>query len=172
MFNSFVVMNCILLAIINIKIPSKCTNDMTDMLLKNVNAIIAVFAVVRVSLNFMSYFKPRHNQENTMADANAAVAVVTVSLVLLGLLSGLSLSWALLPVAVVVLIFVLASGLRGRDELAHLNVCVLVLGDIGRSPRMQYHALSLSRHGYSVTLIGFLGIYILTHALLIASFFA
>ncbi|ROL28006.1 Chitobiosyldiphosphodolichol beta-mannosyltransferase [Anabarilius grahami] len=92
-----------------------------------------------------------------MADGNAAVAVVTVSLVVLGLLSGLSLSWALLPVAVVVLIFVLASGLRGRDELAHLNVCVLVLGDIGRSPRMQYHALSLSRHGYSVTLIGFLG---------------
>ncbi|XP_016405868.1 chitobiosyldiphosphodolichol beta-mannosyltransferase-like [Sinocyclocheilus rhinocerous] len=92
-----------------------------------------------------------------MADANAAVAVVTVSLVLLGLLSGLSLSWALLPVAVVVLIFVLASGLKGRDELAHLNVCVLVLGDIGRSPRMQYHALSLSRHGYNVTLIGFLG---------------
>uniref|UniRef100_A0A8C1VQ84 Chitobiosyldiphosphodolichol beta-mannosyltransferase n=1 Tax=Cyprinus carpio TaxID=7962 RepID=A0A8C1VQ84_CYPCA len=92
-----------------------------------------------------------------MADANAAVAVVTVSLVLLGLLSGLSLSWALLPVAVVVLIFVLASGLKGRDELAHLNVCVLVLGDIGRSPRIQYHALSLSRHGYNVTLIGFLG---------------
>ncbi|XP_016332408.1 chitobiosyldiphosphodolichol beta-mannosyltransferase-like isoform X2 [Sinocyclocheilus anshuiensis] len=92
-----------------------------------------------------------------MADANAAVAVVTVSLVLLGLVSGLSLSWALLPVAVVVLIFVLASGLKGRDELAHLNVCVLVLGDIGRSPRMQYHALSLSRHGYNVTLIGFLG---------------
>ncbi|XP_058627511.1 chitobiosyldiphosphodolichol beta-mannosyltransferase isoform X2 [Onychostoma macrolepis] len=92
-----------------------------------------------------------------MADANAAVAVVTVSLVVLGLLSGLSLSWALLPVAVVVLIFVLASGLKGRDELAHLNVCVLVLGDVGRSPRMQYHALSLSRHGYNVTLIGFLG---------------
>ncbi|XP_051569831.1 chitobiosyldiphosphodolichol beta-mannosyltransferase-like isoform X2 [Myxocyprinus asiaticus] len=92
-----------------------------------------------------------------MADANAAVAVVTISLVLLGLLSGLSLSWALLPVAVVVLIFILASGLKGRDELAHLNVCVLVLGDIGRSPRMQYHALSLSRHGYNVTLIGFLG---------------
>uniref|UniRef100_A0A8C1KSW4 Chitobiosyldiphosphodolichol beta-mannosyltransferase n=1 Tax=Cyprinus carpio TaxID=7962 RepID=A0A8C1KSW4_CYPCA len=82
------------------------------------------------------------------------------------------LSWALLPVAVVVLIFVLASGLKGRDELAHLNVCVLVLGDIGRSPRMQYHALSLSRHGYNVTLIGFLGIYILTHALYLAPLFA
>lgn len=107
-----------------------------------------------------------------MADANAAVAVVTVSLVLLGLLSGLSVLWALLPVAVVVLIFVLASGLKGRDELAHLNVCVLVLGDIGRSPRMQYHALSLSKHGYNVTIIGFLGIYLLTHVLVIASLFA
>uniref|UniRef100_A0A8C0YHB5 ALG1 chitobiosyldiphosphodolichol beta-mannosyltransferase n=1 Tax=Cyprinus carpio carpio TaxID=630221 RepID=A0A8C0YHB5_CYPCA len=131
------------------------------MFLKNTDVVIIMCImyspVVRVSLNFLPYIQPRQNQENTMADANAAVAVVTVSLVLLGLLSGLSLSWALLPVAVVVLIFVLASGLKGRDELAHLNVCVLVLGDIGRSPRMQYHALSLSRHGYNVTLIGFLG---------------
>uniref|UniRef100_A0A673IKD9 Chitobiosyldiphosphodolichol beta-mannosyltransferase n=1 Tax=Sinocyclocheilus rhinocerous TaxID=307959 RepID=A0A673IKD9_9TELE len=55
------------------------------------------------------------------------------------------------------LLFIMLDGLKGRDELAHLNVCVLVLGDIGRSPRMQYHALSLSRHGYNVTLIGFLG---------------
>uniref|UniRef100_A0A3Q3ALW4 ALG1 chitobiosyldiphosphodolichol beta-mannosyltransferase n=1 Tax=Kryptolebias marmoratus TaxID=37003 RepID=A0A3Q3ALW4_KRYMA len=37
-----------------------------------------------------------------------------------------------------------------------LGVCVLVLGDIGRSPRMQYHALSLSRHGFLVTFVGFL----------------
>ncbi|KAM8934182.1 chitobiosyldiphosphodolichol beta-mannosyltransferase [Pelodytes ibericus] len=35
-------------------------------------------------------------------------------------------------------------------------VCVLVLGDLGRSPRMNYHALSLARHGFSVTLTGFL----------------
>ncbi|XP_030646563.1 chitobiosyldiphosphodolichol beta-mannosyltransferase [Chanos chanos] len=92
-----------------------------------------------------------------MADANAAVILVTVSLVLLGLLSGLSLSWALLPVAVVTFIFILARGLKGRDELTLLNVCVLVLGDIGRSPRMQYHAISLSKHGYNVSFIGFLG---------------
>ncbi|XP_060747910.1 chitobiosyldiphosphodolichol beta-mannosyltransferase [Tachysurus vachellii] len=92
-----------------------------------------------------------------MADANAAVLLVTVSLVLLGLVAGLSWSWALLPVGVVVFIFLLARGLKSRDELAHLNVCVLVLGDLGRSPRMQYHALSLSKHGYNVTFIGFLG---------------
>ncbi|KAL7849691.1 hypothetical protein SRHO_G00190400 [Serrasalmus rhombeus] len=92
-----------------------------------------------------------------MADANAAVVLVTASLVLLGLLAGLSLPWALLPVAVVAFIFVLARSLKARDESALQNACVLVLGDLGRSPRMQYHALSLSRHGYNVTLIGFLG---------------
>ncbi|XP_054908063.1 chitobiosyldiphosphodolichol beta-mannosyltransferase isoform X2 [Poeciliopsis prolifica] len=43
-----------------------------------------------------------------------------------------------------------------RDAAAaERRVCVLVLGDIGRSPRMQYHALSLSRHGYQVTFVGF-----------------
>lgn len=35
-------------------------------------------------------------------------------------------------------------------------VCVAVLGDLGRSPRMQYHALSLARHGRRVALLGFL----------------
>ena len=34
--------------------------------------------------------------------------------------------------------FLIAGGKRGR-------ACVVVLGDIGRSPRMQYHALSLAR---------------------------
>jgi beta-1,4-mannosyltransferase len=34
---------------------------------------------------------------------------------------------------------------------------VLVLGDIGRSPRMQNHALSLARCGVAVDLIGYKG---------------
>lgn len=34
---------------------------------------------------------------------------------------------------------------------------VLVLGDIGRSPRMQYHALSIAKHGGTVELIGYHG---------------
>lgn len=38
-----------------------------------------------------------------------------------------------------------------------LSVQVLVLGDIGRSPRMQYHALSLAKHGGKVDIIGFAG---------------
>ena len=37
------------------------------------------------------------------------------------------------------------------------HVAVMVLGDIGRSPRMQYHTLSLLEHGHSVTLIGYVG---------------
>ncbi|KAI0841308.1 glycosyltransferase family 33 protein [Hypoxylon sp. FL0890] len=36
-----------------------------------------------------------------------------------------------------------------------VSVQVLVLGDIGRSPRMQYHASSVARHGGRVDLIGY-----------------
>lgn len=35
------------------------------------------------------------------------------------------------------------------------NVCVVVLGDIGRSPRMQYHALSLAEKGHKVDIVGY-----------------
>jgi len=38
-----------------------------------------------------------------------------------------------------------------------VSVHVLVLGDIGRSPRMTYHALSIAKHGGTVNLIGYLG---------------
>ena len=34
------------------------------------------------------------------------------------------------------------------------RACVVVLGDIGRSPRMQYHALSLTKEGFNVDIIG------------------
>ncbi len=37
------------------------------------------------------------------------------------------------------------------------HAVVMVLGDIGRSPRMQYHALSLLEEGHYVTLIGYAG---------------
>lgn len=35
------------------------------------------------------------------------------------------------------------------------TVQVVVLGDIGRSPRMQYHALSIASHGGTVNLVGY-----------------
>jgi beta-1,4-mannosyltransferase len=34
------------------------------------------------------------------------------------------------------------------------RVCVVVQGDIGRSPRMQYHVRSLLRNGFSVDFVG------------------
>lgn len=40
-----------------------------------------------------------------------------------------------------------------------IRIQILVLGDIGRSPRMQYHALSIAKHGGFVDLIGYHGEY-------------
>jgi len=37
------------------------------------------------------------------------------------------------------------------------RVHVVVLGDIGRSPRMQFHALSLTNAGFQVCIFGYLG---------------
>lgn len=39
------------------------------------------------------------------------------------------------------------------------SVQILVLGDIGRSPRMQYHAMSIAKHGGHVDLIGYQGVF-------------
>lgn len=39
------------------------------------------------------------------------------------------------------------------------SVQIVVLGDIGRSPRMEYHALSIAKHGGRVDIIGVLGVY-------------
>ena len=43
----------------------------------------------------------------------------------------------------------------GKERSAN-RVQILVLGDIGRSPRMQYHALSIAKHEVQVDLIGYL----------------
>lgn len=72
----------------------------------------------------------------TVSDVTCSVVCLTVLTVLLSLLL-----WRL----------------RQRDGGTERRVCVLVLGDIGRSPRMQYHALSLSKHRYNVTFVGFSG---------------
>lgn len=34
-------------------------------------------------------------------------------------------------------------------------MAVVVIGDIGRSPRMQYHAYSLRKEGFNVKLLGY-----------------
>ena len=40
-----------------------------------------------------------------------------------------------------------------------VSVQVVVLGDIGRSPRMQYHAMSIAKHGGRVDVIGYQGVF-------------
>ncbi|XP_040295837.1 chitobiosyldiphosphodolichol beta-mannosyltransferase isoform X1 [Bufo bufo] len=66
------------------------------------------------------------------------------------LLSGAGPACLLSALALVVAL-VCGSGIPASPS----HVCVLVLGDLGRSPRMTYHALSLVRNGFSVTLAGF-----------------
>ena len=44
-----------------------------------------------------------------------------------------------------------------KSDHRQLHVVVIVLGDLGRSPRMQYHALSLLQCGHIVSLVGYTG---------------
>jgi hypothetical protein len=62
-------------------------------------------------------------------------------------------------VAVVMTIVLLCACVRlsAQHPPGLVSVQVLVLGDIGRSPRMQYHALSIAKHGGRVDLIGYHG---------------
>lgn len=62
---------------------------------------------------------------------------------------------ALLALALLLPVLLLVAWKRGRRAGAVPHVVVVVLGDVGRSPRMQYHALSLAQNGFSVTLLGF-----------------
>ena len=48
-----------------------------------------------------------------------------------------------------------------KSDSQKLRVQVLVLGDIGRSPRMQNHALSIAKNGGVVDLIGYNGRHLL-----------
>jgi beta-1,4-mannosyltransferase len=46
---------------------------------------------------------------------------------------------------------------RATPPRQQRHVVVVVLGDVGRSPRMQYHALSLLDAGHKVSLVGYVG---------------
>ena len=58
----------------------------------------------------------------------------------------------------VVILLLVLHWLRGRKTNSKPRICIVVLGDVGRSPRMQYHALSCAKAGYDVELVGFGGI--------------
>ncbi|XP_030739744.1 chitobiosyldiphosphodolichol beta-mannosyltransferase isoform X1 [Globicephala melas] len=57
--------------------------------------------------------------------------------------------------ALALTLLLLVAWKRWRWGRAARHVIVVVLGDVGRSPRMQYHALSLAKCGFSVTFLGF-----------------
>ena len=42
-------------------------------------------------------------------------------------------------------------------KISQKEAFVVVLGDLGRSPRMNYHSLSLAKLGYQVKMIGYAG---------------
>ena len=65
--------------------------------------------------------------------------------------------YALFVIFTLTLSIVLLAALKWREEDGKGRVAVIVLGDLGRSPRMQYHALSLCREGYEVEFVGYGG---------------
>lgn len=60
----------------------------------------------------------------------------------------------LLAIVTIILIFFIAWCRYRKKEK---SVCIVVLGDIGRSPRMQYHAISFTKEGYTVEILGYPG---------------
>ncbi|KAK1216722.1 mannosyltransferase [Marasmius sp. AFHP31] len=55
------------------------------------------------------------------------------------------------------LIWKVSSAFRRRRQHSFRSVVILVLGDIGRSPRMMYHAESFAEHNFTTFLIGYGG---------------
>jgi hypothetical protein len=51
---------------------------------------------------------------------------------------------------------------RPRNQHSLRSVAILVLGDIGRSPRMMYHAQSFAENGFVTHLIGYGGAILLS----------
>ncbi len=59
------------------------------------------------------------------------------------------------PIGFVCLLIVFIAQQISLKPARHHSAIVLVLGDIGRSPRMMYHAESLARHEWETSVIGY-----------------
>ena len=66
-------------------------------------------------------------------------------------------SYLLLVTAFSIVSVVILLALKWRSETGATIVSVVVLGDIGRSPRMQYHTVAMAQFGFQVDLVGFAG---------------
>ncbi|KZC11598.1 PREDICTED: chitobiosyldiphosphodolichol beta-mannosyltransferase [Dufourea novaeangliae] len=65
--------------------------------------------------------------------------------------------WIICLLCVLFSILFIVRKLYLKKYTVHKNVCVVVLGDLGRSPRMQYHVMSFAREGFTVDFIGYSG---------------
>ena len=54
-----------------------------------------------------------------------------------------------------ILILIVFGWICNVKTVARKRILIIVLGDVGRSPRMQYHALSFAKEGFGVDLVGF-----------------
>ncbi len=80
------------------------------------------------------------------------------TILVMELVSSISLLFAVVVLlGAATLSLLILAGIRWRDESGQGLVQVVVLGDAGRSPRMQYHCLSLVQLKYTVDLIGYGG---------------
>ena len=55
--------------------------------------------------------------------------------------------------AVIIAFYYIANRVRPRNKCVY----VVILGDIGRSPRMQFHSISLAKAGFDVYVFGYPG---------------
>lgn len=66
-------------------------------------------------------------------------------------------TWILLVIPCFWILWRIYEDLRERPAMR--SVAILVLGDIGRSPRMMYHAESFAKSGFETYMIGYPGEY-------------
>jgi hypothetical protein len=114
---------------------------------------------------FMSTHYSLHTQShNTMSSAAFAAGLFLG--IFIGIILGIDLFWRLQPKHAPSATSdtsgafdptAAAAVARRTTYVTGPRIQVVVLGDIGRSPRMQYHAMSIARRGCHVDLIGYLG---------------
>jgi len=114
----------------------------------------------------LDYIYPQVCLIHGPSSSRAPIAYIASTLTMLSSLWILGLAWGV-PFFLLIL-FLLPEDAYGEEDVktfspetikARSRTQILVLGDIGRSPRMQYHALSIAKHGVAVDLIGYLGVF-------------
>jgi beta-1,4-mannosyltransferase len=65
--------------------------------------------------------------------------------------------YSLEPIALITVLVFFWFLAHGKRPPVRRSVAVLVIGDVGRSPRMMYHAQSLAENQFETYLIGYSG---------------